>query len=207
MTYRAAGASKPGLRYVNSATFYIGATDVILKVNQTQLVGRYPTYDAAQLALEGILIRNGVKDTALALVRLPIEFKYLSTFVLTPAPAVNWANFSLDPTPSYGSSSQRVQAVTAPIKIRFTMDNLLMPLYVKVTSAVSPVNSNISPQNDGYTRVLNGQEIIVQPSFFVRLKSDADMAGTTALSTTVTATNVATNTVLDTLIVDYIPPV
>lgn len=207
MTFRAAGASKPSLRYVNSATFYVGTSDVLLKVNQTQLVGRYPTFDAAQLALEGILIKNGVKDTALAIIRLPKQIVYLSTFTVTQA--INWADVNLDASviPDWGSTSQRFNLITAPILVSFTRNNTQLPVYVKQTTAVSAANSTLSPILDGYTKIEDNQTMIVYPSNFVRIKTETDVTSPISLATTVTATNKATNLTLDTFIMSYLPPV
>jgi hypothetical protein len=215
MTFRAAGASNPALRNVQYAEFLIRATETTLIVNKTQLVGRYPTLDAARLALEGILIKNAASQRAsVRLNELPKDFRYLdSSFVTTPAPAINYADVGIlftNGVYDHSGVQQRFQAITSPILLDISSSSPEVHVYAKSGSFGIPPNATIFPQSEEYQRVDGTVPFIVEPSAgFVRLKGyynggleNTGTSGTFTLATaTITVKNRTTNTVLDTFVV------
>lgn len=103
----AAGASNPDINNVNSVTYYIGTDATTLKVNQTQMVGRYLTIADAVEALTGLLYKCGVRDVATRLPLLNTSIVYASNLTSQNVQTANslgsFYGHVLGPTvPNYG---------------------------------------------------------------------------------------------------------
>lgn len=145
MTYKAAGASNRNLRNVNSATYYVSNNETLLKINQTQLVGRYPNIEDATEALRGILIKLGVKDTLSRLSKIPTNIVYLDSLTTRNTQAGN----------SIGSFFTHVAGPTTPTPLPGIVD-LSNPQFVElrtVASATVP-RARMINENDPYLAVV-----------------------------------------------------
>lgn len=143
MTYKAAGASNRNLRNVNSATYYVSNNETLLKINQTQLVGRYPNIEDATEALRGILIKLGVKDTLSRLLKIPTNIVYLDSLITRNTQSGN----------SIGSFFTQVAGPAAPT---FGVVDTSNPLFVElrtVASAAVP-RARMINENDPYLAVV-----------------------------------------------------
>lgn len=174
MTYMAAGASNKNIRNIMSIQYLITPTDVVATVNRHQLVGRYPSYEAAELAIDGILVKCGVKQLDQALIRIP------TTLVVTDGDTdstINFPNFTTTvqgPEPrSFSCSGSQFQFtdITRPIKILFDSLDGRLQHFVKKSTTTIPTNSLVHPLNDGYLQVTTKDNLVVLPNDFVRFKA------------------------------------
>jgi hypothetical protein len=218
MTYRATGANNPALKDVQFATFLIQTNNTTLVVNRHQMVGRYPTFSDAKLALEGILIKNGSNNSASTrLIALKKDLIYLdSGFITTPSPVINYADTSVnydDTVYVHTGSSQQFQSITSPILLEITSSSSEVQVFAKSGSGLVSTNGSVMPQNDGYIRVDGTVPFMVEPaSPYVRLKGyytggleNIGINGTFNLATsTITVKNKTTNTVLDTFVITVV---
>jgi hypothetical protein len=187
MTYRAAGASNRNIRFVRSVEYLTTATDIVATVNQHQLVGRYPTIEAAELAVEGILIKCGVKNTNEALFRIPTTILNSGGDSIS---TLNFSNFSaIIPISSAGTQFQLTD-ITRPICLLFNNSNRNIQCFVKVSSSTIPTNDFVDPELDGYTNTTNIVNVVGNPNDFIRIKakwigpSGFGILGTTNLTIT-----------------------
>jgi hypothetical protein len=173
MTYRAAGASNPNVKYIRSVEYLVTATDVLAIVNQHQLLGRYPTIEAAELAVEGCLIRHGVKNVYDALFRIPtVIINSGGDFTST----LNYANFtttrnSVGGGMSCNGSPLQINDITRPIVLTFSNSNPNIKCYIKSGTTAIPANASIDPELDGYVEIGSNSNLVINPNDSTRLKA------------------------------------
>lgn len=144
MTYKAAGASNRNLRNVNSATYYVSNNETLLKINQTQIVGRYPNIEDATEALRGILIKLGVKDTLSRLLKIPTNIVYLDNLITRNTQSGNLI----------GDFYTQVLGPTIPTPT-FGIVDLSNPLFVELrtVAATTVTRARMINENDQYAGI------------------------------------------------------
>ena len=171
------GPDRSDIRPIQSATFYVSANSVSLKVNRTQYVGRFSNYSDAEEALMHLLThydgRGSLWSTRVNAIHK--EIVYTDSSTNTPA-AINWVDILADPgAASFASTQGQVITATVPVLFTFTKSNENVSLFVKLSSTTIAANATVSPQADGYTEIKTGNSIIIQPNYFVRFKCNKDI--------------------------------
>lgn len=192
MTYKAAGASNPAIRNVNSITYWVEANGTTtVKVNQTQYVGRYPTLDNAKDAVAGILIKLGNKDPVTRLTQIPTVTNIMNNILppnnndVTPN-ALNWLPIShvrvitkdgatndvISDESSYSSFIQQVTGTNTNIVIvpSFTTHPTLQLWYRKANFPFASQQAYPPNFEPGFVQIASGGQITVAPNEYIRFK-------------------------------------
>jgi hypothetical protein len=194
MTYKAAGASNPNIKNVNSITYWVetnGTTTV--KVNQTQYVGRYPTLDNAKDAVAGILIKLGNKDpvTRLAQILTVTNIIPNNDVPMPPANAdvtpnaLDWYDIThirtfirdsqtgedISQEDSFSSFLQQVTGIDTNIILVPTFTSSTLQLWYRKANFPFASQQAYPPNLEpGYVQIASGDQIIVAPNEYIRFK-------------------------------------
>lgn len=198
MSYRAAAATNPRVKSVNFVEYLPGPDNtIVLVVNHSIYIGKYPTLDAAKQAVEGLLVKCGADNPE------EIRTKILRTdnkaSDLTPV-SLNWSNItSTVSTGVYNRTVLQVTGITDDIRLIATRSNLNADLWYKQSSVT--ISGTADPATDGYTLYKPDEIIVVKPDTFLSFKGKPPRSLGISLSTTWTITNISVspNVTLDTL--------
>lgn len=204
MTYKAVGANNPFIKNINSIKYVVEANGTTtLVVNQTQLVGRYPTLANAQDAAAGILIKLGSKDPTTRLGQiftqtvnlgdgggggiLPPTGGDVTLDPVTLLPVrhyrtVNYENGVLVSTEnSYMSVMIRATGINEPVTIRYSANRPKNTLYYLKTTTPSVSSAALPPSvSPGFSQWFANNNIVVNPNDYLRLKAEIYFANDSA---------------------------
>lgn len=202
---RAAAASNPNIKNVNSASFLVTPTDILLTVNRTQLVGKYTTAEYARQALEGLLYKLGVKNVDAAIMRLPTTVTHSGASLDIITSATSWNTISVAyQNYEYASTGtqNRFNDINAPILVSFSWTTNLIDLYLKGDISVVSADS-LKPSLSDYYKIEKGKPLILFPTRYYRIKGEYTGAFTgyinTLVTDTVTLRNVSTGATIKTI--------
>lgn len=200
MTFKAVGANNPFIKNLNSIKYVVEADGTTtLVVNQTQLVGRYPTLANAQDAAAGILIKLGNKDPTTRLSQIFTQTINLDNGggnILPPA----GDDYSLDAVTllpvrhyrtitdggggttitenTYQSSMIRATGITVPVNIRYQASRIPCNMYYLKTTTPSVSSSGLPPEfSSGFVQWFSGDTVTVNPNDYLRLKASVVVNG------------------------------
>ena len=197
MTYKAVGANNPFIKNINSIKYVVetnGTTTLV--VNQTQLVGRYPTLANAQDAAAGILIKLGSKDPTTRLGQiftqtvnlggdggggnlLPPTGGDVTLDPVTLLPVRHYRTLAYEngvlvsTDNSYMSIMIRATGITEPVTIRYSAGRPKSTLYYLKTTYPSASSAAYPPSAEpGFVQWYLNYDIVVNPNDYLRLKAE-----------------------------------
>ena len=198
MTYKAVGANNPFIKNINSIKYVVetnGTTTLV--VNQTQLVGRYPTLANAQDAAAGILIKLGSKDPTTRLGQiftqtvnlggggggggnlLPPTGGDVTLDPVTLLPVRHYRTLAYEngvlvsTDNSYMSTMIRATGITEPVTIRYSANRPKSTLYYLKTTFQSVSSASLPPSvSPGFVQWFVNDDLVVNPNDYLRLKAE-----------------------------------